>query len=52
MPQLAIREGLTLPTPPTHASPRAADLRPAETQQLLDFYLGHRAPLQALLQGV
>jgi hypothetical protein len=32
-------------------SPRAADLRPAQTQQLLDFYLEHRAKLQAMLEA-
>jgi hypothetical protein len=30
-------------------SPRSADLRPAETQQLLDWYIAQRDKLQALM---
>lgn len=31
-------------------APRAADLRPADTQDLLDWYYAHRAKLLAMLE--
>lgn len=30
-------------------SPRSAELRPADVQQTLDFYIAHRAKLQAMI---
>jgi hypothetical protein len=33
-------------------SPRAADLRPPEIQQLLEWTISHRARLQARLEAV
>lgn len=30
---------------------RSADLRPAQTQKLLDWYIQHRSKLQGMLEG-